>query len=219
MPSESVTTPKEQDVKKFTSLGHDALRSGNLNGACEAFESAAKLANEFNEGFTQRACYFNLGASYVAKGDAKKGIEFLLKALPPEKEADGSANFADLHYNLGIAYDSVGEVESAAKSFEIASVEYKTQDNKEMLAETLMKLGSVHAFLNDLGRASDFFGNACEVFDELGDKKSEVLALSSRVNLLADLKDIEKCGDVLRVLIDRSEELSDNFLKGKSDFC
>lgn len=215
MPSNSATSPQEQEVEKFTSLGHEALRSGNLEGACEAFESAAKLSSHVKEGFTQRACYFNLGASYVAKGEAKKGIEFLQKALPPEKEADGPANFADLHYNLGIAYDSIGEVENAIKCFEVAVVEYKTQENKEMLAETLMKLGSDCAFHNDVRRAADIFENAYEIFNFLGDKRSEVLALSSRVNMLAELEDIEKCGDVLRILIERCEELNENLLKGK----
>ena len=42
------------------------------------------------------------------------------------------------------------------------------------------------------------------------------LALSSRISLLAELEDIENCGAVLRVLIERCEELSDNTLKGKS---
>ena len=216
MQTNSASSPQAQEVEKLTTSGHEAFRNGNIEIACESFENAVKLASHLKEGFTERACYFNLGASYVARGDARKGIEFLKKALPPDKEADGSANFADLHYNLGIAYDSIGDVENALKCYDIAVKEYRTQENGEMLGETLMKLGIACVFLSDIKRGSDFYGDAAEVFRDLGDKKSEVLALSSRISLLAELEDIENCGAVLRVLIERCEELSDNTLKGKS---
>ena len=204
-----------EDIEESTKQGHEQLKEGNLENASEAFEKAVECAEELKDGYTQRACHFNLGACYVARGDAKKGIEHLRKALPPHKETDGNANYADLQYNLGIAYDTLGQLENAVECYEIAVSDYKSQQNKEMEGETLVKLGVDCSALGQAERAAVFYKDAAIIYHENGDKNSELLILASRAALLAELNDIENCAQVLRQVIELCQEVNDNVLKGK----
>ena len=99
-----------EQVDGATRLGHEQLAKGNIDEACSSFEKAVQLAESLKEGFTERACYFNLGACYVARGDPKRGVEYLKKSFPPDKESDGRTNYADLQYNLGTAYDALSDI-------------------------------------------------------------------------------------------------------------
>lgn len=203
------------EIDGATRQGHEELAKGNIEEACSSFEKAVQLAEDLKEGFTERACYFNLGACYVARGDAKRGVEFLLKAFPPEKESDGVTNYADLQYNLATAYDALGEVDEAVKYYEIAAEEYKTQGNEEMRGETLLKLGNDCTNRGEIKKAAEFYQQAAEIFQELGDKKTQLLILNNLASLLAELRDIGRCGTVLTQVIELCDEVDDVPLKGK----
>ncbi|EDO33380.1 predicted protein, partial [Nematostella vectensis] len=210
-----MSTNTEEEVEKLTQEGHQQLADGDLDGACSAFERATTLASHLREGFIERACFFNLGACYVARGDAKRGIEYLKKALPPDKDSDGTANFADLQYNLGLAYDALNQLELAIKCYEQAKCEYEAQNNREMQGETLIKLAVDSVAIGKLRNAADFYLEAGNVYESLKDKKKQVLSLNSRASVLGELQDIDKCAETLRMVVDLCEDLSDTTLKGK----
>lgn len=204
-----------EEIDGATSLGHNELAKGNIEEAFNSFEKAVQLAENLKEGFTERACYFNLGACYVARGDAKRGVEFLLKAFPPEKESDGITNYADLQYNLATAYDALGEIDEAVKCYEIAAEEYKTQGNQEMRGETLLKLGNDCTNRGEINKAAELYQQSAEIFQEIGDKKTQLLILNNLASLLAELHDIARCGEVLTQVIELCVEVDDIALKGK----
>lgn len=207
------------EIDGATRLGHEELSKGNIDEACHSFEKAVQLAEDLKQGFTERACYFNLGACYVARGDAKRGVEYLLKAFPPEKESDGITNYADLQYNLATAYDALGETDKAVKCYETAAEEYRTQGNQEMRGETLLKLGNDFTSLGKIQEAAEIYQQSAEIFQEIGDKKTQLLILNSQASLLAELRDIQSCGRVLTQVIELCVEVDDIALKGKSFYC
>jgi tetratricopeptide (TPR) repeat protein len=204
-----------EEVDRLTQDGHRSLSDGHIDNACAAFEQAAALASHIKEGYTERACFFNLGACYVAQGEAKKGLEYLKKAVPPDKESDGCANYADLHYNLGLAYDALSKLQSAIECYETALLEYTAQNNQEMQAETLNKLAVGCSVIGEITKAADYFGDAAGVYKRLDDKKNEVLALNSRASLLGEIKDIDECAKALTLVIELCEDLTDQTLQGK----
>lgn len=206
------------EIDGATRQGHEELAKGNIEEACNSFEKAAQLAEDLKEGFTERACYFNLGACYVARGDAKRGVEFLLKAFPPEKESDGITNYADLQYNLATAYDALSEIDKAVECYKIAAEEYKTQGNQEMQGETLLKLGNNYTSLGKIKEATEIYQQSADIFQEIGDKKTQLLILNSLASLLAELHDIASCGKVLTQVIELCVEVDDIALKGRSFF-
>ena len=207
-----------EEIDGVTRLGHQELAKGNIDEACNSFEKAVQLAVDLEEGFTERACYFNLGACYVARGDAKRGVEFLLKAFPPEKESDGITNYADLQYNLATAYDALGEIDKAVDCYKIAAEEYKTQGSKEMRGETLLKLGNDCTSLGKVKEATEIYQQSAEIFQEIGDRKTQLLILNNLAGLLAELRDIENCSKVLTQVIELCVEVDDNALKGRRFF-
>lgn len=203
-----------EQIDSLTQEGHKSLSEGRLDEACLFFDKAASLSTTLDERFTERACYFNLGACCVAQGDAKKGLEYLKKALPPDKDTDGTANYADLNYNLGLAYEVLGQFDSSVECYEVALREYKTQDNQELQAETLNKLAVACTTTGELSKAANYYGNAGDVYKSLGDKANEVFALTSRANLLGEIRDIDNCAETLRAVIAICEELTDQTLQG-----
>jgi len=210
------------EIQALTKDGHEKLAALDMDSACELFERAKKLAITLDEGFTLRACYFNLGACYVAKGEAPKGLELLLKALPPERDVDGVENCADLNYNLGIAYDAVGKHKDALDCYEAALKDYQDSVNTnpsnsvlEMMAETLVKMAVDCSTLGDIPKASSCYTEAAEIYAKLGDQTNQLLALSCKVTLLAELGDTQGYEAILPSLNDLCQTVENTQLKAK----
>ena len=201
-------------IEAFTKEGHKLLQDGDLVNSFPAYEKAFELAEETDEAFTVRACLFNLGACCVAKGDASKGLEYLLRAIPPHKDGDGSMNFADLHYNMAVAYDMLGKASEARKCYETSLDGYKTNTNLEMQGEVYLKLGGTLTSLRMFEQAAKAFEEGQEIFEKLQDERHEMLCLSSRATLLAEMRN-GICQELLNILVDRVENLKNDLLKGK----
>lgn len=201
------------EIENKTKQGQGLFQDGDVVNSYLAYEKALQLARETNEGFTVRACLFNLGACCVAKGEASKGLEFLLRAIPPDKESDGCLNFADLQYNLAVAYDVLGQPSEAKKCYEVALNGYKELSNQEMEGEVFLKLGGTLTSLNLLKEAAEIFQEGEKVFQKLMDDRHEVLCLSSRATLLAEMRN-EQCQEIIKVVVERIAQLKDDLLKG-----
>lgn len=204
-----------EQIDGATRLGHEQLAKGNIDEACSSFEKAVELAERLKEGFTERACYFNLGACYVARGDPNRGVEYLKKSFPPNKELDGRTNYADLQYNLGTAYDALSDIQKAVECYEIAAEEYKAQKNLEMRGETLLRLGKDWTNIGDLKKAAEIYQQCAEIFQEMGDKNTQLLILNNLASLLGEIRDIAACGKVLAQVIELCQDVEDNGLKCK----
>ena len=206
------------EIENLTKKGHQFLQDGELQNSYLTYEHALALAQNTKDAFTIRACLFNLGACCVARNEAQKGLEFLLRAVPPERNADGVLNFCDLHYNMAIAYDLLAKPSEAKRCYETALEGYKEYSNSEMVAETCLKLGGTLAALGSLKEAVDVFYEGEQVFQQLLDQRHEVLCLSSRASLLAELRD-DECHMLLNSVVDKLEELQNDSLKGLTALC
>lgn len=132
------------DVEKYSKIGTQDLQTGQLDQALRALKYAYKRSHELEDGFTERACAFNLGAAYIAMGQPKQGLEILHKAVPPENKREGKSN-GDLYFNFGLGYEGLGNYEDAARNYTKALEEYRAEgDNSEMEIETLEKLAQIY---------------------------------------------------------------------------
>ena len=201
------------EIENLTKKGHQFLQNGDVENSYLSYERALSLAQETSDAFTIRACFFNLGACCVAKNEAQRGLEFLLQAVPPERHSDGVLNFCDLNYNKAIAYELLGKPNEAKVCYETALDGYREYSNSEMIAETCLKLGGTLAALGSLKEAVEVFHQGELVFRQLLDQRHEVLCLSSRATLLAELQD-EECQTLLNIVIEKVEALENDSLKG-----
>ena len=201
------------EIENLTKKGHQLLQNGDVENSYLTYEQAVTLAQDTNDAFTVRACLFNLGACCVARNEAQKGLEFLLRAVPPERQSDGVLNFCDLNYNMAIAYDLLDKPNEARRCYETALEGYRRNSNSEMVAETCLKLGGTLAALASLKEAVDIFHEGEMVFRQLMDQRHELLCLSSRTTLLAELKD-EQSQMLINTVVDKVEALENDTLKG-----
>lgn len=170
------------EVEKFSKLGTQDLQNNHPERALESFKYAFKRSRELeDDGYTERACAFNLGAVYIALGNGKKGIEILNKALPPDNTREGRSN-GHLFFNLGLGYENVGNSEEAVRNFKKALEEYKVErDNVQMEAETLEKLGQL--YLKTKNRfAVDTFDQLAQAYDILKNPAKQLWALTEKAN-------------------------------------
>ncbi len=201
------------EIENLTKKGHHFLQDGDVENSYLTYEKALSLAQDTNNAFTVRACLFNLGACCVARNEAQKGLEFLLRAVPPERQTDGVLNYCDLNYNMAIAHELMGKPNEAKRCYEIALEGYREYSNSEMIAETCLKLGGTLAALGSLQEAVEVFYDGEKVFQQLSDQRHEVLCLSSRASLLAELRD-DECQTLLNSVVDRVDALQNDSLKG-----
>ena len=202
------------EIENLTKKGHQYLQDGDMDNSYVTYEKALSLAQNANDAFTIRACLFNLGACCVAKNEAQQGLEFLLRAVPPERHTDGVLNYCDLYYNMAIAYELLSKRSDAKRCYETALKGYQEYSNSEMVAETCLKLGGTLAALGSLKEAVKVFHDGEKVYQQLLDQRHEVLCLSSRATLLAEMRD-DECQILLNRVVDRVETLENDSLKAK----
>ncbi|XP_064620014.1 serine/arginine repetitive matrix protein 1-like isoform X4 [Lineus longissimus] len=180
------------DIDRFTKLGHEELQNGDVTKAVEAFLFAFKQAKQFDDGYLERSCAFNLGAVYIASNNPEKGLELLQRAVPPMNKRDGSSN-GDLYYNFGLGYESLKNSAEMVKYFQMALQEYELENNHEMIAALSKKLGQIYAKGSKSKEAADCYGKAAKAFGSLFQVEERILMLSNRAQQLLKVGDKTEC--------------------------
>ncbi|XP_073509073.1 tetratricopeptide repeat protein 24-like isoform X3 [Phyllobates terribilis] len=150
-------SPQQQNTiqSKILSLckdGSHLLNHDDINGALRTFKQAFKLSSKIPEEKIQKACLFNLGATYICVGKPKKALKCLIKSrISGMEERDG-----DLFFNIGAAYDEMKEYSKAVKFYERAINEYG-YDKLKSIADALIKLGYCFVMTGDLSSAAHSF--------------------------------------------------------------
>ncbi|KAM4036444.1 tetratricopeptide repeat protein 24-like [Anomaloglossus baeobatrachus] len=155
--SKASKSPQQQNTiqSKILSLckdGSQLLNNDDINGALRIFKQAFILSSKIPEEKIQKACLFNLGASYICVGKPKKALKCLIKSrICGMEERDG-----DLFFNIGAAYDEMKEYSKAVKFYERAINEYGYEELNS-IADALIKLGYCFVMTGDLSSAAHSF--------------------------------------------------------------
>eukprot|EP00111_Clytia_hemisphaerica_P001594 TCONS_00004542-protein len=203
------------EIQSLTRYGHDLLMKGSTVEASEAFLNAYQFAKQENNPYVVRACSFNLGACYVASGQAKVGLKYLEMAMPSVIDDDGLENFSDLWYNIAVARHSMGDIEQASIAYQKAQEGYNRLDSRKLEAECLSKLAVCYHLLRRLSESKTSYYKAHESYERLGDRNNQALCLVSLTGVFSELKDIDGCAKVLDILLDVCQDLEDCSLQAK----
>lgn len=206
------------EIQALTKHGHDLLMKDSKHEASETFLNAYQLARKTDNTFIVRGCCFNLGACYVASGQANIGLKYLEMAIPLDQNEDGIENVSDLWYNIAVAHHSIGNIEKACVAYEKALVGYNKLSSFKLEAECLSKLAVCFHLLGRLKDSKTAYYKAHEKFEQIGDRSNQALSLVSLTGVFSELKDIEGCAKVLDILLDVCQELEDHFLQGITYF-
>ncbi|KAK3086275.1 hypothetical protein FSP39_016180 [Pinctada imbricata] len=171
------------DVEKFSKLGTQDLQNNQPQRALESFKYSYKRSKELDDGYTERACAFNLGAVYIALGEFRKGVDTLEKSVPPENKREGRSN-GDLYFNFGVGYEGLGNNEEAVRNYKRALDEYKVErDNVQMEAECLEKLAQIYIKMHNQF-AAETFGQLAAAYEILNNAVKQMWALSEKASQL-----------------------------------
>ncbi|XP_046839313.1 LOW QUALITY PROTEIN: tetratricopeptide repeat protein 24-like [Xenia sp. Carnegie-2017] len=208
-----IVTDKFAQIENLTVKGHECLQDGDLNTSYSRYKEALGLAEEIHDGFVLRTCLFNIGACCVARNEPHKGLQYLVRAIPAERNFDGVLNFSDLNYNMGIAYDLLSNPYEAKGCYQTALNGYRAFQvghGGRDLSQTGGHIGC--SWLTKV--AVDVLQEAERVFHKLKDYKQELLAVSSRATLLAELQD-DMCQSLLTDLVHKVDSLDEDITKAK----
>ncbi|XP_072917413.1 uncharacterized protein [Hemitrygon akajei] len=163
----------QAEIECLTKAGSRALAQERPEEALVSFKKAFLISLDTGEQGVQRACAFNLGAAYVASGRPAKGLDFLLRSQP----AEGGERQGDLYFNLGIAHEGLGDLQSAAEHYQQALVHYQAQQSQGE-ADTCMKLASCRVRAGDLAQAGRCFRRAGQLYRQGGSPDLATIALN-----------------------------------------
>ncbi|XP_023932036.1 uncharacterized protein LOC106170949 [Lingula anatina] len=184
------------EIDKFTRQGTQELSQGNSKKALAAFSNAFKRSLPLNDGFTERACAFNLGAVYIAVNEPKKGLELLQRAVPPLNGRDGPSN-GDLYYNFGLGYEALSDLPEAIRHYSLAQEEYRNElTNFQMESDVCLRLADLYTKLNKFSQAADSYRNAATVYLRLGDLPTQAKMMCKQAGLLIKVGDTDKAIEV-----------------------
>ncbi|XP_059498971.1 tetratricopeptide repeat protein 24 [Stegostoma tigrinum] len=163
----------QAEIESLTRAGSQALAQERCGEALTAFKKAFLASLEVTEQQVQRACAFNLGAAYVASGRPAKGLDFLLRSQPDKSgERQG-----DLHFNLGLAHEGLGDPPAAIEHYQRALAHYQSgQGHGE--ADTHMKLAGCQARAGELDQASRCLRRAGLAYRRAGSLDLAAVALN-----------------------------------------
>jgi len=116
------------DFYAWRNMGLVCSYLGRYEEAIEAFTRAIRINSDSGSGYT----YFHLGQCYFHLEKWKKAIETYIEAL--KQGIRSKPGLAITHYNLGLAYLSLGDRDSALREYDIL------KDLDEKWAEILFQL-------------------------------------------------------------------------------
>ncbi|CAH2273829.1 tetratricopeptide repeat 24-like [Pelobates cultripes] len=189
-PEENKSEPSQTIKTEIRSLykdGSQSLRNDDINTALKSFKRAYILSCKLTNKKLQKACLFNLGASYICIGKPKKALKCLIKSRTNGLEGQDG----DLYFNVAAAYDEMKEHDKAVKFYERAINEYGF-DEVNNIADALIKLGYCFVAVEDLSSAAHSFRLAGHSYLKIARTEDAVMAMREAANFMIKSQQFSK---------------------------
>jgi tetratricopeptide (TPR) repeat protein len=163
------------DTEARVDLAEACGEAGDLNAAIEQLQQVVQAAPDHPR------AWFLLAKQSILAGDSRRAAdEYLLRALAVQDQLGSDAGQAEVHNALGVAYNSLGELDEAAESYKRAAEIRRRIGDQRGLAATLRNLAAVDAVRGEHERAEERLGEALKIVQGLGD-------LAGQADLFNDL--------------------------------
>lgn len=124
----------KQDPVFFQNLGGIYAEAGDIEKSREAYEKAASLSAA-TDPKSAAANYYNMGVTLINAGRSQEAIDALTKAVTADSQ------YAEAHYQLGILYLGVNNLEDAIKHLNAYVEILPTGPNAEVAKQLVVELG------------------------------------------------------------------------------
>jgi tetratricopeptide (TPR) repeat protein/nucleoside phosphorylase len=192
-------------------------KSGDLDQAEYCFDRALQLSRELDNPddpyVSEPATMIEIGDSYLAIGEVKRGIEFIKSALPLARaRSDKYLEGAALN-KLGSAFSKIDQRRRAIGWYKKAVSAFAEGGKQKERCNALLNLGKAYREVGEVTLSLDTFNQALELAHEFRDRRWERRALAGvgityRQNLEQDqaMAFMEKALNVARQISDRIGE-------------
>ena len=192
--SPGTTPPLLKAILEQTTLGRECVNKEDYQGALERFQSALEKAETLSDNQHPKlkfACLLNLGACLVSSGKPGRGLNMLETALALLESEQGNSNCeeaeeaesqiitegskADLHYNIGMAAQVLGDCERAVEGFKHSVAEHMKSGDKKQAAEVFHTLANCHQQSRQYDSQIACLLSAQRLLEEEGEEEREAL--------------------------------------------
>ncbi|XP_064608558.1 uncharacterized protein LOC135472807 [Liolophura sinensis] len=183
---------KFKEVEKLAKQGAEFVKEGKLKKALTVYESAYGYTEDLGDEKARRACAFNVGAVYIALGFPEKGIEMLRVAERSSPNSLCSTPSGDLYFNLGVANESLQNMEQAINFYKQALELYDKEDDYPNQGSICIKLARIYSQLKYFADSANYYGKAARAFGIHQDLGKQVSCKCEQANqLFSDSKQNE----------------------------
>ena len=175
------------DPDGWNRLGQLLRRTGDLDGATEAYNRVLSLGNRTTDRATIAIATGNLGILYTTRGELDRAEEMYRKSLEINEALGRREGMASDYGNLGILYATRGEIDRAEEMFRKSLELNEALGRKEGMASDYGNLGNLYQTRGELDRAEEMYRKSLELFREIG----AVPMIEKTEGLLADLRKSE----------------------------
>ena len=157
------TTDGQLQARLLQAEGMIAEDSDGLDSAATLYESALRLAEEHNNAHLTISLLLNLASLRSSQGDYRGALEFYLKAEDRATGGGGSAALATIEHDLGVAYQKLGDIETAVKHYQRSLEIRRRLHLPNDMVETLTSLSDIYLTANDSATATGYLLQASEI--------------------------------------------------------
>ncbi|KAL2093403.1 hypothetical protein ACEWY4_010715 [Coilia grayii] len=180
-------------VQTSSKAGERAFRDGHTSAALTHLKRAYLLSCDLPCAQQQYRCVFNLAAAYLLASEPRKALQCLLRCQQfacclSNKDDNHHPNLLfnwgndpDLLFNLGLAYEGLGQLGDALGCYQ-AAVGLHGQEDPSKQADAQVKGAYCQLALGERGAAAQSFALAAEGYRQAGRGEEAAMALVEAAN-------------------------------------
>ncbi len=150
------------------------------------------------------------------ESDSKKSISYAREAAKLSDQFHFPIGKAKAFNSIGIAYDIIGNYDSALHYYQASLAISKKENNKKQIANTLNNIGLVEWNKGEYGHALNNYLSSLKLFEEINSKKGQANTLSNIGLIYTDLKNFQEALRYHQQALKIREELKDDYGIGVS---
>ena len=176
------------DPDGWNQLGHLFRRTGDLDGATEAYNRVLSLGIAVEDQQLIAVATGNFGNIHLTRGDLDRAGEMYRRSLDLNEAFGHKEGMAVAAGNLGIFYNTQGDLDRAEEMYRKSLDLNEALGRKEGMASQYGSLGSLYESWGDLDRAEEMYRKSLDLFREIG----AVPKIEQAEGLLAELLEVKE---------------------------
>ncbi|MGB3507964.1 MAG: CHAT domain-containing tetratricopeptide repeat protein [Microcoleaceae cyanobacterium] len=211
-------------TEKLTTLNYISNiyeQVGNKQKTLEYLQKALPVYQELDNP-TQNAYFFNqLALLSHQVGEIPQALEYLKQALSSSQLADNNIpdnrrKKAEILYNLGTTYLSLGDKQQALEYSQQALVLLREQNNRVQEAATLNNLGSVYWSTGEMKQAIEYYHLALDIYAQEKNLKSQAVTLNNLGSVYWATGEQQKALDMYEKALSVHRQVDDGDREGEA---